>query len=110
MVPVLIVQRGIRKVGVPVPIYQRGIGTGIEQGGTSTGASSNPVFVPLALLSLVFVHRLFRDPNKSLMGVYIRIYEGGNVSYLAALGEAICLVRLIVQPLRVENLYLTRCG
>ena len=59
-------------------------GIGIEQGGTSTGASSNPVFVPLALLSLVFVHRCFRDPNKGLMGVHIRVYERENVPYLTA--------------------------
>ena len=32
---------------------------------------------------LVFVHRLFRDPNKGLMGVHIRVYERENVSYLA---------------------------
>ena len=49
-------------VGVPVPIHQRGIGTGTEHGGTGTEASNNLVFVPLALLSLVFVHRLIRDP------------------------------------------------
>ena len=52
----------VPKVVVPVPIGQR-------QSGTSTDASSNPVFVPLGLLSLVFIHRLFRDPNKGLMGV-----------------------------------------
>ena len=50
LVPVPIVQRGlvpVPKVGVPVPIHQRGIGTGTEPGGTSTGASSNPIFIPL---------------------------------------------------------------
>ena len=74
----------VPKVRVPVPIHQRGIGTGIEQGGTGTGASSNPVFVPLALLSLIFVHRLFSDPNKDLIGVHIRVYDRENVPYLAA--------------------------
>ena len=52
-----------------------------------TGASSNPVFIPLALLSLVFVHRLFRDPNKGLMGVNIRVYERENLPYLATLAK-----------------------
>ena len=51
-----------------VPIVQRGFGTGTDQSGTDTDASSNPIFVPLALFSLVFVHRLFRDLNKGLMG------------------------------------------
>ena len=55
-----------------------------HQSGTTTRASSNPVFVPLALLSLVFVHRLFRDPNKGLMGVHIRAYKRENVPYLTA--------------------------
>ena len=68
-------------VGLQVPIHQRGIGTGTEQGGTSVGASSNLVFVTLALLSLVYVHRLFRDPNKGLMGVHIRVYERENVPF-----------------------------
>ena len=49
---------------VPVPIGQRQSGTGTDQSGTDIGASSNPVFVPLALLSLVFVHREFKDINK----------------------------------------------
>ena len=71
-----------------IPIHQRGIGTDIEQGGTCTGASNNPVFVPLSLLSLVFVHRLFRDPNKGLLGIHIRVYKRENVPYLAA--EAKC--------------------
>ena len=74
-----------------VPIVHRGIGTGTKcwrtgthsPGSIGTGASSNPIFVPLALLSLVFVHRLFRDPNKGLMGVHIRVYERENVPYLA---------------------------
>ena len=66
-----------QKLVVPVPIGQR-------QSGTGTGASNNPVFVPFAPLSLVFVHRLFRDPNKGLMGVHIRVYERENVPYLAS--------------------------
>ena len=37
----------VPKVGVPVPIHQRGIGTGTEIGGIGTRASSNPIFVPL---------------------------------------------------------------
>ena len=70
--------------GVPVPIGERKSGTDIDQSGTVTGASSNPIFVPLALLSLVFVHRLFRDPNKGLIGVHIRVYERENILYLFA--------------------------
>ena len=67
MVPVPIDRRGL----VPVPVVsgtgthlQKRTGTGIDQSGTDTDASNNTVFVSLALLSLVFVHRLFRDHNK----------------------------------------------
>ena len=67
---------------VPVPIVQRGIGIGTEQGGTGTDAPNNPIFAYFAHLSLIFVHRLFRDLNKGLMGVHIRVYERENVSYL----------------------------
>ena len=72
-------------VGVPIPIHQRGIDT-------DTRASNNTIFVPLALLSLVFVHLLFRDPNKGLMGVHIRVYERENVSYLAASAKRISTI------------------
>ena len=58
---------------VPVPIDRRGLvpvlvvsgtgthlqnrtGTGTDQNGTGTDASSNTIFVSIALLSLVFVH------------------------------------------------------
>ena len=78
---------------------QRRSGTGTNQSGTGTDAFSNPVFAYYALLSLVFVHQLFRDPNKGLMGVHIRVYERVNISYL----DDIRLVQLIIQPLRVEN-------
>ena len=76
---------------------QKGVGTGTDQSGTSTDASSNLVFVPLAL---------FRDPNKGLMYKSIRERKRTVPFRL----DDIRLVRLIVQPLRVENLYLTRCG
>ena len=72
---------GKNRVVVPVPMVQRASGTGTTQSGTgthwqcgtSTGtsqsgtgitASCNPVFACYAILSLVFVHRLFRDSNK----------------------------------------------
>ena len=84
---------------VPVPIVKRRSGTGTNLIGTGTDAFSNPVFAYYALLSLVFVHRLFRDPNKGLMGVHIRVYKRENIPYL----DDIRLVQLIVQPLRVEN-------
>ena len=60
--------------------WYQNLGTGTNQSGTGTDASSNLVFLPLALLSLVFVHQLFKDPNKGLMGVHIRVYERENVS------------------------------
>ena len=41
---------------VPIPIHQQRIGTGIDQSGTGTNASSNPDFCTLALLSPIFVH------------------------------------------------------
>ena len=76
---------------VPVPIVsgtgnhlQNRVGTVIDHSGIGTDASSSPNFCTLALLSLIFVHRLFMDPNKSLM-VHIRVYERENVPYLAAL-------------------------
>ena len=72
---------------VLVPIRQRQSGSGTDQSGTGTGTSSNPVFVPLALFSLVFVHRLFRDPNKGLMGLHIRVYKRENIPYLAPLAK-----------------------
>ena len=39
-------------------------GTGTNQSGTGTDASDSLDFCTLALLSPIFVHRLFRDPNK----------------------------------------------
>ena len=70
---------------VPVPVVS-GTSTHLQNRvGTSTDASSNPVFAYYALLSLVFVHRLFRDPNKGLMGVHIIVYEGEKVPYLTYL-------------------------
>ena len=47
--------------------------TGTGQSGTRTGSSSSPVFAYFAPLSPVFIHRLFRDPKKRLMGVQIRM-------------------------------------
>ena len=63
-----------QRLVVPVPKLsgtsthsQKRVGIGTDQSGTDTDASSSPDFCTLALLSLVFVHRLFRDPNKGLM-------------------------------------------
>ena len=84
---------------VSVPIVQRRNGTGTHcqkssstdtgPSGTGTDASNNTVFVSLALLSLVFVHRLFRDPNKRLMGVQIRMKVSEKRTVPYRLGEAI---------------------
>ena len=70
-------------VPVPVPMmqwesgtgthWQCGTSTGTSKSGTSTTASCNLVFVCYAILSPVFVHQLFRDPNKGLMRVQIRM-------------------------------------
>ena len=66
-----------------VPVPKVGTGThGQRPSGTGADASSSPDFFTLAMLSLVFVHRLFRDPNKGLLGVHIRVYERENVPYL----------------------------
>ena len=62
-------------------------GTSTGPSGTGTDASNNLVFAYYAPLSLVFVHLLFRDPNKGLMGVHIRKYERENVLYLAAMAK-----------------------
>ena len=43
---------------------QNRVGTGTDQSGTGTDASSSLDFCTLALLSPIFVHQLFRDPNK----------------------------------------------
>ena len=53
-------------------------------------------YVPLALLSLIFVHRLFRDPNKGLMGVQIRIKLSEKHTIPRRLGEANSLGKLSV--------------
>ena len=53
--------------------WHKDIGTGTAPSGIGTDASCNPIFARYALLSLIFVHRLFRDPNKGLMGVQIRM-------------------------------------
>ena len=42
---------------VPVPFHQKRVGTGIDQSGIGTDASSSPDFCTLALLSPKFVHR-----------------------------------------------------
>ena len=47
--------------------------TGTGQRGTGTTTSSSPIFPYFALLSPVFIHRLFRDPKKRLMWVQIRM-------------------------------------
>ena len=56
---------------VPVPVVsgtgthlQNRVGTSINQSGIGTDASNSLKFWTLALLSPIFVHRLFRDPNK----------------------------------------------
>ena len=71
----------VPKVVVSVPIGQR-------QSGIGTDASSNPIFVPLALLNFIFVHRLFKDPNKGLMGVQIRMKLSEKRTVPPRLGEA----------------------
>ena len=48
-------------------------GTGTGQSGTGTTTFNSPVFAYFAPLSPVFIHRLFRDPKKLLMGVQIRM-------------------------------------
>ena len=95
---------------VPVPIVQKrsdtsttqsGTGTHWQlstststgQSGTSTDASYNLIFACYALLSPVFVHRLFRDPNKLLMGEQIRmkISEKRTVPRRYSFSTIICL-------------------
>ena len=39
-------------------------GTGTGQSGTGTTTSSSPVLTYFCTVSLVFIHRLFRDPKK----------------------------------------------
>ena len=46
-------QKGV----VSVPIRQRQSGTGTDQSGTNTDASSSPDFFTLAFLSPKFIHR-----------------------------------------------------
>ena len=41
-------------------------------------------FLDFVYEHLVFIYQLFRDPNKGLMGVHIRVYERENVPYLTA--------------------------
>ena len=88
--------------------WQCGIGTGTSQSGIGTTASCNPIFACYAIFSPVFVHRLFRDPNKELMGVQIEMKLSEKRTVPRRLDKA--KARLFVQPQRVENLYLTRCG
>ena len=56
--------------------------------GTGTDASSSPDFCTLALLSPIFVHQLFRDPNKLLKGVQIRMKLSEKRTVPHRLGEA----------------------
>ena len=49
---------------VPVPIGSRVLVPIPVQVVTGIDASYNPIFACYAILSPVFVHRLFRDPNK----------------------------------------------
>ena len=44
--------------------WQEGTGTGTGPSGTGIDVSCNPIFACYTTLSPVFVHRLFRDPNK----------------------------------------------
>ena len=62
--------------------------TGTGQSGTGTSGSSSPVFSYFAPLSLVFIHRLFRDPKKRLMGVQIRMRLSEKCIVPRRLGEA----------------------
>ena len=59
VVPVPIDRRGLVSVivvsGTSTHLQNR-IGIGTDQSGTGTDASSNTVFISLALLSLIFVH------------------------------------------------------
>ena len=66
VVPVPIMQRsgtGTTQSGTGTH-WQKRIGTSTGPSGTGTDASSNPIFACYVLLSPIFVHRLFRDPNK----------------------------------------------
>ena len=74
---------------VPVPVVS-GTGTHLQNRvGTGTDASNSLDFCTLALLSSIFVHRLFRDPNKLLMGVQIRLKLSEKRTVPRRLGEAI---------------------
>ena len=68
--------------------WQRGTGTGTSQSGAGTTTSNSPVFAYFAPLSPVFIHRLFRDPKKRLMGVQIRMRLSEKCIVPRYLGEA----------------------
>ena len=63
--------------------------TGTSQSGTGTTTSSSPVFAYFAPLSPIFVYQLFRDPNKRLMGVQIRMRVSEKRTIPRRLSEAI---------------------
>ena len=66
----------VPKIWVSVPIHSEGL-VPVPM------LPATLIFISLALLSLVFIHRLFRDLNKGFMGVHIRVYERENAPCLA---------------------------
>ena len=52
---------------------QGGTGAGTNQSGIGTTTPNSPVFAYFTPLSPIFIHRLFRNPKKLLMGVQIRM-------------------------------------
>ena len=63
--------------------------TDTGQSCTDIGCSSSPIFAYFAPLSPVFLHRLFRDLKKRLMGVQIRMRLSQKRIVPRRLGEAI---------------------
>ena len=78
--------RPMPRCGIPSSWRGRGAKMaplGYEMPRRGVATVHNEQFLDCCSKSLVFVHRLFRDPNKILMGVRIRVYERENVPYLA---------------------------
>ena len=63
-------------------------GTGTTQTGTGTTSSCNLKLAYFAPLSPVFIHLLFRNPKKQLMGVQIRMRISEKRTVPHRLGEA----------------------
>ena len=72
---------------LPVQVVQWVTCTNTGQSCTDTGCSSNPIFAYFAPLSPVFIHRLFRDPKKRLMGVQIRMRLSQKHTIARCLGD-----------------------